>query len=82
MDYLPMKAIPKEAFDKAIKVINSCKNTYHTKAARKYINLFFKCYSPTPNVKSGFRVFSPPQYIADQYNTLLHNLGAIERQLD
>ncbi len=82
MDYIPMRAIPKEAFDKAVKVINSCENSYHTKAARKYINLFFNIYCPTPKVKSGFRVFSPPQYIADQYNILLHNLGVIERQLD
>ena len=82
MDYLSIKNHPEVAFKKANKVITSCTKESHLKAARKYINLFFKTYCDNYSIKSGFRVFKPSTMVADLYDTLLHNLSSKERQFD
>ena len=82
MDYLYSKTHPKAAFKKANKVIDSCTKDIHLKAARKYINLFFKNYCTNYSIKSGFRVFKPTAFVEESYNTLLYNLSSKERQLD
>tara|TARA_E500000331_G_scaffold259211_1_gene250072 strand:- start:1489 stop:1740 length:252 start_codon:yes stop_codon:yes gene_type:complete len=82
MDYSLIKSHPEAAFKKANKVISSCTKQSHLKAARKYINLFFNTYCTNYSIKSGFRVYKPPTFIAEKYDTLLHNLSLKERQFD
>lgn len=69
------------SFEKAKKVIASCENEYHLKAARKYINAFFNCYSKSYMNKSSFRIFNPSKEVADFYNKLLHLLCKKELEI-
>ncbi len=82
MDYLSIKSHPKAAFKKANLVISSCTEQSHLKAARRYINLFFKMYCTNYSIKSRFRVYKPSTMISEFYDTLLHNLSLKERQFD
>ena len=81
-DYMNYREIALRSFKKANKVITSCTKQSHLKAARKYINLFFKTYCTNYSIKSGFRVYKPSTMVAELYDTLLHNLSSKERQFD
>lgn len=82
MDYLQRTNSPESAFSKALKVIYSCENAYHTKAARKYVNLFFNAYCTNSSISSGLRLYKPSTKIANMYNTLLSDLIKTENRFE
>lgn len=57
-------------FKKATKVILSCENMFHIKAARSYINLFFNTHSKSYLNNNSFRVHKPSAIVVDLYNDL------------
>lgn len=75
------KLLALNSFTKAKKVIATCENEYHLKAARKYINAFFQLYSKSSLIKNTFRVYRPSDDIADLYNDLLSILVNKELEL-
>jgi len=78
MDYSQQRNTPEIGFDKAIRVIDSCKNIYHVKAARNYVNLFFKNYSSS----SGINIFTPSYKVDSLYNQLLFELIKAEKRFE
>ncbi len=69
------------AYKKSIKIIESCTNQAHTKAARNYVNNFFKLYSDTSDRKYGpFEVFYASSMLDKMYKRLLHKLRIVEKK--
>lgn len=79
MDYSQQRNTPEIGFYKAIRVIDSCKNIYHVKAARNYVNLFFKNYSTS---SLGFNIFIPSYKVESLYNQLLVELIKAEKRFE
>ena len=75
------KLLALNSFTKAKKVIASCENEYHLKAARNYINCFFDLYSKSSLIKNTFRVYNPSEDIANLYTDLLSLLVNKELEL-
>jgi len=61
-------------FKKAGRVIESCENIFHIKAARSYINLFFNKHSKSYLNTNSFRLHKPSAIIVDMYNDLYEML--------
>lgn len=61
-------------FKKAGRVIESCENIFHIKAARSYINLFFNKHSKSYLNTNSFRLHKPSAVIVDMYNDLYEML--------
>ena len=47
------KAYIRDAYRKALKVVDCCENLDHIEGARRYINNFFKVYSDHSNYRYG-----------------------------
>ena len=61
-------------FKKAGRVIESCENIFHIKAARSYINLFFNKHSKSYLNTNSFRIHKPSEIVVDMYNDLYEML--------
>lgn len=62
------------SYKKALKVIDSCENEYHIKAARNYCNNFFKVYATEAEISHGTQLFSVDSLYASAYERLLRKL--------
>lgn len=70
------------AYKKALKVIDSCSNSYHLEGARNYVNNFFRVNSIEKlHVKIGFRTYITDDFIGEMYNRLLKKLHLKELDL-
>ena len=64
------------AYKKALKVIDSCENEYHTTGATKFINNFFRHHAKMePMNRYGMQTFSADSLIAQMYERLLIKLA-------
>lgn len=64
------------AYKKALKVIDSCENEYHTTGAKKFINNFFRHHAKMePMNRYGMETFSADSLIAQMYERLLIKLA-------
>jgi hypothetical protein len=71
------------AYTKAMKVIDSCKNTYHLEACRTYINLYFKIYcNSTYITRSGLTTYVTTDIIGELYERLYSSLTLKEATLN
>lgn len=52
------------AYDKAIKVIDSCENQFHLDASRNYINGFFKSFASQNGDKLSVDEFTANRYLS------------------
>jgi hypothetical protein len=73
---------PFSSYKKALKVIDSCANSYHLDGARNYVNNFFRVNSVEKiHVKVGFRTYVTDDFIGEMYNRLLKKLHLKELDL-
>jgi len=59
-----------DAYEKALKVIDSCENREHTDGAKNFINNFFRSYSIPKNTRLG-TMYDIPETVSDAYQRLL-----------
>lgn len=70
------------AYKKALKVIDSCSNSYHLEGARNYVNIFFRVNSIEKlHLKIGFRTYITDDFVGEMYNRLLKKLHLKELDL-
>jgi hypothetical protein len=69
-------------FKKAGRVIESCENIFHIKAAKSYINLFFNKHSKSYLTTNRFRVHKPSAAVIDMYNDLYEMLIIKQKALE
>jgi len=63
-------------YKKALKVIDSCENEYHTNGAKKFINNFFLYHAKEePMNRYGTKLFAADSLLAEMYERLLLKLA-------
>ena len=70
-----------KGYKKAMKVIDSCENEYHIKAAKRYCNNFFTNYATEQEFRYNSNLFLVDTLYAKAYDRLLKRLLIKERSL-
>ena len=71
-----------KAYDKCLKVIDSCENEIHLNATRKYINGFFRTFASAKEENKQRIVFSADELIAAKYLDLKRALDNKKKLLN